>query len=43
LLQFGRVPKAARWFADLYIRYLPRPLLGTGLNPWMMALVMRTA
>jgi SAM-dependent methyltransferase len=43
LLQFGRVPKALRPAVRLYVEHLPRPLLGTGFNPWVMALVRRLA
>ena len=39
LLKFGRLPAALRGLASWYVRYLPRPLLGTGFNPWVMALV----
>jgi SAM-dependent methyltransferase len=43
LLDFGRVPAPARGLARAYVRRMPRMLLGTGLNPWMLALVTRTA
>ena len=39
LLQFGRVPRRMRGLARLYVEHLPRPLLGTGCNPWVMALI----
>ena len=39
LLRYGRVPGPARWFADAYVRRLPRDLRSTGLNPWVMALI----
>jgi SAM-dependent methyltransferase len=41
LIEFGRVPRALAPLARLYVRQLPRPLLGTGFNPWMLALVER--
>lgn len=41
LANFSRVPSLVRALARAYVRYLPRPLLGTGFNPWMMALVRR--
>jgi SAM-dependent methyltransferase len=43
LIEFGRVPALVRPLARSYVRYLPRFLLGTGANPWMLALVRRTA
>jgi SAM-dependent methyltransferase len=43
LLKFGRLPAALRGLADFYVRYLPRPLLGTGFNPWVMALVRKAS
>ena len=42
LLDFGRVPSALRTVARAYIRYMPRPLLATGMNPWMLAVITRT-
>ena len=36
---FSRVPKVLRGFTRLYIDYMPEFLLGTGCNPWMMALI----
>lgn len=41
LLKYSRVPGPFRWFAHFYIDHLPEPLLGTGFNPWVMALVRR--
>ena len=42
LLHFGRVPPGLRWLAAAYVRGLPRALLGTGFNPWVMALIRKT-
>ncbi len=39
LLKFGRVPPVVRSLAEQYVRRLPRALLPTGFNPWVMALV----
>lgn len=39
LLQYGRVPGPARPLAKAYVDHLPRSLLGTGFNPWVLALV----
>ncbi|WP_430009717.1 methyltransferase domain-containing protein, partial [Methylophaga lonarensis] len=36
---FSRVPKPFRKLTEWYIDYLPKPLLKTGFNPWVMALV----
>lgn len=41
LIEFGRVPRPLAPLARFYIRHLPRPLLGTGFNPWMLAMVQR--
>jgi hypothetical protein len=38
-LKFRRVPGLVRPLAALYVKKLPRFLLSTPLNPWMMALV----
>lgn len=43
LLKFGRVPAALRPIVRLYVERLPRPLLGTGFNPWVMGLVRKLA
>ena len=40
---FSRVPPLLRPLAEAYIRYLPGPLLGTGFNPWVMALIKKEA
>ena len=40
-LSCTRVPGVIRPLVQAYIRYLPQALLGTGLNPWVMALVMK--
>jgi SAM-dependent methyltransferase len=42
LLRFGRVPRALRSLAGLYVNNVPSSLLGTGWNPWMMALIRKT-
>lgn len=36
---FSRVPKPFRTLTQFYIKHLPKSLLGTGFNPWVMALV----
>lgn len=36
---FSRVPKPLRKLTQWYIDYLPKPLLKTGCNPWVMALI----
>ncbi|WP_164712486.1 class I SAM-dependent methyltransferase [Methylobacterium currus] len=41
-LEFSRAPAALRGLARAYVRHLPRALLGTGFNPWVMALITRT-
>ncbi len=41
LLEYGRVPSLARPIAAAYVRRLPRFLLPTGFNPWVMALVQK--
>ncbi|MBK6789512.1 MAG: class I SAM-dependent methyltransferase [Betaproteobacteria bacterium] len=38
-LSCSRVPSAVRPAVQAYIDHLPRSLLGTGFNPWVMALV----
>lgn len=40
---FSRVPPLVRSLVESYIEHLPAALLGTGFNPWMMALVRKTA
>jgi SAM-dependent methyltransferase len=42
-LSCARVPRFIRPFVLGYIRHLPTALLGTGFNPWVMALVTKTA
>jgi SAM-dependent methyltransferase len=42
LLEFSRAPRPLRGLARAWVHNLPKPLLGTGLNPWMMALVRKT-
>jgi len=42
LVEYSRVPAAVRPAVKAYTERLPRPLLGTGFNPWMIALVERT-
>ncbi len=39
---FSRVPKPFATLAESYVRRLPSPLLATGFNPWVCALVTRT-
>ena len=39
LMFYSRVPTLFRLAAKLYIDHMPEFLLGTGLNPWMMALI----
>ncbi len=39
LVHFSRVPGPFRKLAELYVKHLPKGLLSTGFNPWMMALV----
>jgi len=39
LLKFGRVPRALRPLAALYVEKLPRWALASALNPWVMAMV----
>jgi SAM-dependent methyltransferase len=39
----GRVPALLRPVVKGYVDRMPRALLGTGFNPWVMALVRRTA
>ncbi len=41
LLNFSRVWGLARPLARFYVNRLPGPLLGTGLNPWTLALIKR--
>jgi SAM-dependent methyltransferase len=38
-LSCSRVPGPVRPLVQAYLDHLPKPLLGTGFNPWMMALV----
>jgi SAM-dependent methyltransferase len=38
-LEYSRVPNILRPLVILYTKHLPKPLLGTGLNPWVMALI----
>jgi len=40
---FSRVPRLLRSLVEGYVDHLPGFLLGTGFNPWMMALVRKTA
>jgi len=39
LLAHGRVPEMLQPLTCAYTRYLPKKLLATGFNPWMMALI----
>jgi SAM-dependent methyltransferase len=41
-LDFSRVPRPLKPLAHAWVDYMPRALLGTGLNPWMMALITKT-
>lgn len=41
LLAHGRVPKILRPLTSAYTRHLPKKLLATGFNPWMMALIQK--
>lgn len=41
-IEFSRVPRPLKPLARAWIERMPKPLLGTGLNPWMMALVTKT-
>ncbi len=41
LLAHGRVPKILRPLTSAYTRHLPKKLLTTGFNPWMMALIQK--
>ena len=36
---FSRVPNLLKGLSKLYVDKMPKPLLKTGLNPWMMALI----
>jgi SAM-dependent methyltransferase len=38
-LEFSRVPGPVRGLVRAYVRRLPRWLLGTGFNPWVVALI----
>jgi hypothetical protein len=42
LLAYSRVPGPVRPLVKFYTRHMPRRLLATGFNPWVMALVRRT-
>lgn len=39
LIYCGRVPGFMRAAVELYLRILPGPLLATGFNPWVVALI----
>ncbi len=39
LINFSRVPRLGRALARLYVRWLPKSVLGTGFNPWVAALI----
>jgi SAM-dependent methyltransferase len=43
LANYTRVPAPFGALARGYVRHLPKPLLATGFNPWVMALVRREA
>jgi len=38
-LEYKRVPRFLQPLVRYYTKNLPKPLLGTGLNPWVMALI----
>lgn len=42
LVAFGRVPAVVRPLVKLYVHAMPKFLLSTPFNPWMMALIQRT-
>lgn len=42
-LQLSRVPPFARSFVGTYLKYMPKVLLRSGFNPWVMSLLKRTA
>jgi SAM-dependent methyltransferase len=42
-VHYGRVPSWLRPMVRAYVDRMPRSLLGTGLNPWVMALVRKAA
>jgi len=42
LANYSRVPAPFGALARAYVKHLPKPLLATGLNPWVMALVQKT-
>lgn len=39
---FSRVPRLLRGLVEGYVEHLPKGLLGSGFNPWMMSLVRKT-
>lgn len=39
---FSRVPRLLRGLVEGYVEHLPKAMLDTGFNPWMMALVRKT-
>jgi SAM-dependent methyltransferase len=41
-LSCARVPAIIRPLAQYYVDHVPRPLRGTGFNPWVMAIVTKT-
>jgi SAM-dependent methyltransferase len=41
LAEFSRIPFPFGGLAKAYVKHLPKHLLGTGYNPWMVALVRR--
>ena len=42
-IEYSRVPAPLKPLVRLYVDRLPDALLGTGFNPWMMALVSKPA
>jgi SAM-dependent methyltransferase len=41
-VHYSRVPRLVRPLVRLYVERMPEPLLGTGFNPWVAALVEKT-
>lgn len=42
-IDFSRVPGPLKPLVRGWVKHMPKALLGTGFNPWMMALVTKTA
>ncbi len=43
LANYSRIPRPFGALARRYVKHLPKPLLATGFNPWVMALVRKDA